>query len=178
MARRTSCVLFAVGIVALLPGCVERRFRVESNPPGAAVYVNNIPYGPTPVDIPFLYYGKYDITLFKDGFQTRTIKQEVSTPWYQYAPLDLLSENVWPLQITDIRPLCYDLEPYAQPNLDQIKADAEELRRRGMALPPPRFPGLEDKPRPAPAPRPGEPPPLPAPRDLNDLPPLLPPPGF
>ena len=121
---------------------------------------------------------KYDITLFKDGFQTRTIKQEVSTPWYQYAPLDLLSENVWPLQITDIRPLCYDLEPYAQPNLDQIKADAEELRRRGLALPPPRFPGLEDKPRPAPAPRPGEPPPLPAPRDLNDLPPLLPPPGF
>jgi hypothetical protein len=141
--RRKFGAMIALGVVTLLSGCVERRFRVESTPPGAAVFVNNVPYGAAPVDIPFTYYGTYNITLVKDGFQTRHVKQEISAPWYQYPPIDFFAESLWPWQITDLRPLFYELEPLVQPNLEQIKRDADELRQRGKALPAPRYPELE-----------------------------------
>jgi len=127
-------------LACLLTGCVERRFRVESNPPGAYVYVNNVPHGPTPVDVPFLFYGDYEIKLVKEGYETLKVKQNVSTPWYQYPVVDFFSESLWPWQITDIRPLLYEMEPVLQPNLEILKAQAEELRGRAKELPKPRYP--------------------------------------
>ena len=53
MVRRFACVLLAA-TTARVTGCVERRFRVETNPPGAYVTVNNKPVGPSPVDVPVL----------------------------------------------------------------------------------------------------------------------------
>jgi PEGA domain len=143
MVRRFTAALFAFATLSLATGCVERRFRVESNPPGAYVSVNNVPYGPTPVDIPFLFYGEYEIELKKDGFQTIRTKEEIRTPWYQWPLVDFVSETVWPTKITDTRPLHYDLEPAIQPNLDLLKAEAEELRKRGLALPEPRYPNID-----------------------------------
>jgi PEGA domain len=168
MPARTACALFAVA-AALLTGCVERRFRIESNPPGAYVLVNSLPYGPTPVDIPFIYYGHYDIVLMKDGYVTKRVRQDVPAPWYQYPPIDFFAESLWPRQITDIRPLIYDLEPLPPPNLVQLKAEAVELRERAKTLPPPRYPdfGKEDTPPKAPAPpKAGD---LPAPRPIPEL---------
>ena len=169
MQGRTNSVLFAIAAFILLSGCVERRFRVESNPPGAYLYVNNQPIGPTPVDVPFLFYGDYEIRLVKDGYQTKVVKQPVPTPWYEYPIIEFFSENAWPFQITDIRPLYFELDPAIQPNLEELKAEAEELRNRGKALPPPRYPD-EKKERPvgksrpnATLPPPRESPPLPAP---------------
>ena len=169
MARR---MVFAAGILALLTGCVERRFRVESNPPGAYVYINNHPYGPTPVDVPFLFYGDYDVMLVKEGYETKKVKQPVPPPWYQYPVIDFFAEALYPGQLTDIWPLFYELEPVCQPNLDLLKAEGEELRRRGAALPPPRYPDQKrDRPTGQPvAPRPEAV--LPPPRETpNILPP-------
>ena len=139
MVRRAACVLFAV-VTALLTGCVERRFRIESNPPGAYVTVNNTPIGPAPVDVQFLYYGKYDIELKKEGFQTKRVLEHIRAPLYAYPPLDLITENLIPFKISDIRVLCYEMEPVIVPNLDQFKAEGEEYRNRAANLPPPRFP--------------------------------------
>lgn len=147
MSRRLGAML-VMATVTLFTGCVERRFRIESTPPGAAVYVNNVPYGSAPVDIPFTYYGTYNITLVKDGFQTKQIQQEISAPWYQYPPIDFVAESLWPWQVTDIRPLRFEMEPLTQPNLDQIKRDADELRQRSKGLPAPRYPELDRKEKP------------------------------
>ena len=49
-------------------GCVERRYTIRSNPPGALVYVNGEEIGTTPVSRSFTYYGDRDITLIQDGF--------------------------------------------------------------------------------------------------------------
>ena len=172
MTRR--CVRIAIPLLAcLLTGCVERRFRVESNPPGAYVYVNNVPHGPTPVDVPFLFYGDYEIKLVKDGYETLKVKQNVSTPWYQYPIVDFFSESLWPWQITDIRPFQYDLVPVLQPNLEILKAEAEELRARGKEVAKPRYPDpREDKPTDKPSPKePAKPTEaLPTPRETPVLP--------
>jgi hypothetical protein len=166
MSRRVSLAVFAIAVVGLSTGCVERRFRVESNPPGAYVYVNNIPYGATPVDVPFLFYGDYDIQLQKEGYQTLRVKQPVKTPWYEYPIVDFVSENLVPVKITDQRPLYYELDPVLQPNLDALKAEAEELRRRGRDLPKPRYPdSRKDIPVDQPRPKRDAPPAAPVPGD-------------
>ena len=155
MVRRTTCVLLAVA-AALLTGCVTRRFRVESNPPGAYVSVNNVPYGPAPVDVPFLYYGDYDIELKKEGFQTKRVKQPVPAPWFEYPPFDFIAENLVPFEINDLRVFCYELEPAIVPNLDQFRGEGEGYRQRAADLPPPRYPEPKDRPVPpvvAPPPR-------------------------
>lgn len=166
MVRRLPVAIFAVALVILSTGCVERRFRIESNPPGAYVFVNNVPYGATPVDVPFLYYGDYDIQLQKEGYQTLRVKQPIETPWYQYPIVDFFSENLVPFQITDQRPLYYELDPVLQPNLDTLKAEAEDLRRRGRALPKPRYPdSRKDVPVDQPRPKRNAPPPASVPGD-------------
>lgn len=177
MDCRTLMVLFAVGVLALLPGCIERRFRIESNPPGAYVFVKDQPYGPTPVDVPFLFYGTYDIKLVKEGFETQNIREHIQAPWFEYPPIDFFSENLYPRQITDIRPLYYEMEPFRKPNLELLRAEGEELRERAKTLPPPRFPP-EKKERPEgklPAPKEGTQPPtkdqaLPPPRPVSPYP--------
>jgi hypothetical protein len=141
MVRRIACVLFAV-VTAFLSGCVERRFRIETNPPGAYVSVNNAPIGPSPVDVQFLYYGDYEIELKKEGFETKRIKQPVRAPLWAYPPFDFVVENLVPFKINDIRVLCYELDPVIVPNLDQLKAEGESYRSRAAALPAPRYPEL------------------------------------
>jgi hypothetical protein len=125
----------ALGVLALglFAGCVERRFVIDSDPPGAVAYLDGVPMGPTPVDVPFVYYGKYHITLVKDGYETQHIVEPVSAPWYAYPPLDFVTENLYPGQIRDVRRLSYTLRPVPLPQAGEMLRQAEELRQRSKA---------------------------------------------
>lgn len=130
--------LSAVILVAsLLTGCVERRFIIESDPPGAVVYQNGHYVGVTPVEIPFTYYGEYEFELFKDGYETRKYKTRARAPWYQWIPLDFFSENVYPGHIQDNWRLRYQLEPVQQLRTEDLQNSANQLRQRGIAIPTP-----------------------------------------
>src|SRR5437660_464634 len=63
-------LLGAVTLAALLTGCVDRRYVVTSDPPGALVLRNGQPIGATPADGHFVYSGHYPFTLLRDGYQT------------------------------------------------------------------------------------------------------------
>jgi hypothetical protein len=153
---RYAYLLGVLATAALLPGCVERRFVIESdNAPGAFVLHNNEPIGAAPADDFFLFYGKHDFTLFKDGFETLQVQQDVPTPWYEYPPLDFISENLVPWTIRDVRRFTYHMQPVQQPRSDEVIDRAEQLRNRGKSIQPP------DQP-PAPPPAPPPPAPLPA----------------
>src|SRR5213082_203874 len=103
MTRRTAAGV-ALALAALgLGGCVERRYVIESDPPGALVLVNGQPLGTTPVDGHFVYYGNYAFTLIKDGYETLHVDQRINSPWYQYPPLDFASENIYPGKLEDVR---------------------------------------------------------------------------
>ncbi len=148
-------------IAALSAGCVERRFVVYSDPPGALVYVNNQYVGATPVDYYWVYYGKYQITLVKDGYETLNVLQDIPAPWYELPGADFVSE-IQPFKIRDVRSFCYTLQPMLQVNPRDLKTRADELRAKGLAI------GTPNEPRPAPAgppavPPPSAPGPLPAP---------------
>ena len=98
----TSIVLL---VTVALPAhaIVRRRLNVNSNPQGALVYVDNQQIGTTPCSVDFTYYGTREIRLIKPGFETLTVNQPIPAPWYQYTPVDFVSENLVTMKIREKR---------------------------------------------------------------------------
>ena len=115
-------------------GCVERRFVVNSEPPGALVLMNNKPIGYAPGDNHFVYYGNYHFTLIKPCYATLQVDQKVPPPWYEIPPLDLISEILWPWHIEDVRTFSYQLQPVASTSPDDVLNRGQSLRSRGQAI--------------------------------------------
>lgn len=165
MTRFSGLIL--VGVLAMLPtGCVTRRYLITSDPPGAIVYRNGQPIGPTPVEEPFIYYGKYHFRLVKDGYAPLDVEPELCPPWYQIPGIDFVSENLICYTFHDVQCLHFQLQPVEMARPDDVRARAEQLRQRGQGIQTP--PGTEAPRRlPAPAPTP-LPPPSPGPAPLPD----------
>jgi hypothetical protein len=124
-------VKIALLVTFVLPsfGCVRRRLNVRSNPPGALVYVDNQQIGATPCSVDFTYYGTREIRLIKPGYETLTVNQPIPTPWYQYPPLDFISENLVATKIRDNRTVTYDLAPQVIVPTQQLVDRANQLRQ-------------------------------------------------
>ena len=92
-----------------LCGCVERWINIQSEPSGAHVFLDSKEVGVTPLKIPFDHYGHREVMLrFEDPDEDDDVEQmyasvaqmvHLETPWYQYFPLDLLVEHMWPWTI-------------------------------------------------------------------------------
>lgn len=132
---RTVFLYAALAILAA--GCVDRRYVVTTDPPGAVVLRNHQPIGAAPADDHFVYYGNYHFTLIKDGYTTLQVDQDIATPWYEYFPLDFISENLVPWRIEDVRRFHYRLDPLQTPSTDELLDRAQRLRDRGQSVAPP-----------------------------------------
>jgi hypothetical protein len=164
--------LSALLAVSLMTGCVERRFVVQSDPPGALIFHNGIYLGPTPADGYVTYYGKQKFTLMKAGYETLDVVQTYDPPWYEWPGIDFLSENVWPFKVRDVRCFTYTLQPLQTARPDEVRQRGEALRSEGQAIGVPREPrpvGPTTQPPPPPPgtilgpPTPVAQPPVPAP---------------
>ena len=129
--------LVGVIVAAGLTGCVERRYVITTDPPGAMVLRNYQNIGAAPADDFFVYYGNYHFTLIKDGYATMQVDQDIPTPWYEYFPLDFVSENLFPWRIKDVHRFHYKLEPLQPIRSEEIINRAGQLRNRGQTLTPP-----------------------------------------
>jgi len=156
MSRRSPLLGAVLALVAVAAsGCVDRRFVVESDPPGALVYVNEKPIGFTPVDQSFIYYGKYRFVFVRDGYETLTVDEQIRTPWWSYFPLDFVVENLLPWTIRDVRYIRKPLEPRQEVSEKVILDRAEQLRAQAQTLAPPSGPPcVTGMPAPAPVPAP------------------------
>jgi hypothetical protein len=116
----------------ILPGCLERRLTLTSEPPGATATVNGVEIGRTPVSASFIYYGDYDIELQREGSEPLRARATASAPLYEYAPLDLVASAI-PTTISSHVKWHYKLQPelsqtQPRPQLEQ------DLRERAAAL--------------------------------------------
>ena len=146
MMKPLAKIGFFLSLAVFLTGCVDRRFVVTTDPPGALVLRNNAPIGFAPADDHFTYYGNYHLTLIKDGYETQQVDQNIPAPWYEYPPFDFFAENLLPWHIVDVRRFYYQMQPKQVPIEDEIRAHAQELRDRGRLVTPP----PEDSPPPVP----------------------------
>ncbi len=128
-------------VCAMSSGCVQRRILVRSNPPGAQVYIDNYEIGTTPCSTSFTYYGTREIRVVKDGYETLVVRQPFPTPWYQYVPIDFVTENLWPQEIRDERVVDYTLIPQRIEPTSQLLGRAEQLRHQTAPRPPAILPG-------------------------------------
>lgn len=140
LSQRFVCLFALVVVCGSSSGCVERYFVVQSNPPGAMVYVNNVPYSPTPAVVPYTYYGTYNIQLVRDGYRTLNVQEKISAPWYAYPPIDFAAEVIYPFRIEDIRRYSYDMQAIQRPETNALLQEAAEIRVQGKALPEPKYP--------------------------------------
>jgi PEGA domain len=138
MSRRLPFFGSALALIAAISsGCVDRRFIIESDPPGAAVYVNDRLVGASPVNQSFLYYGKYRFVFVRDGYETLTVDEQICTPWWSYFPLEFVVENILPNTIRDKRYIHKQLLPRQEIPPEAILGRGEQLRTQAQTLGPP-----------------------------------------
>lgn len=136
--RQLPALLGVAVCAALLTGCVDRKYVINSNPTGAVVYVNDVQIGATPVENHFVYYGDYEFLLVKEGYQTLRKKVTIPPPWYEYFPIDFFSEVLWPCRQLDVHRFeTFVMEPLPAVRTDVLIDDAQKLRARGQAITPP-----------------------------------------
>jgi PEGA domain len=116
-------VLIAV-LLLMATGCVQRVLTVNTNPPGALVYLNQQEIGRTPCSKDFLWYGDYDVAVRMDGYETLKTDAAVASPWWQWIPLDLVTDI---LPLKDEHVLHYTLKPIPDEN-------ANDLLHRGQQM--------------------------------------------
>lgn len=114
-------------IGASIAGCVQRRLTVTTDPPGALVYLNNQEFGRTPVTRDFTWYGTYDVTVRKEGYETLVTTGKVIAPWWQWIPFDLFAE-LFP--VTDHKSLNFTLkpDPAEPPSVAEMLGRAQQMR--------------------------------------------------
>ena len=141
-ARRRSAIVLFLASAGLACGCVERRYTIRTDPPGAQVIVNGESLGPSAASHNFYYYGDREITLMADGYETKTLIQPINAPWWDNYATEFFSENLVPWVIRDERQFTYKLDPVRIPTQEEVQARAEALRSEANVLPPPRRGGI------------------------------------
>lgn len=150
MPRPTPTTKALLGAcVALAPlaltGCIERRIRVTSEPPGALVWLNDREIGRTPVETGFLFHGDYDVRLHLDGHEPVHEQRRAKAPIYEYPGIDLVASAL-PMKFKNVAEWHFDLEPSLEltqdqePFEDDLLDRAETLRMRAIT-------GVEPAPR-------------------------------
>ncbi len=121
---RTTLLLLTI---ALACGCVRRTLSVQSDPPGALVYLNQQEVGRTPMQKDFTWYGNYDVVLRKDGYETLKASGQVAPPFWAWPGIDLLT-TILPIPLKDEHSLRYTLKPASPVSAQEMFDRASNLR--------------------------------------------------
>ncbi len=137
-ALRGCCFAVFAFVCLLSTGCVRRRMTIRSHPPGAQVFVDDQEIGTTPCSTAYIYYGKRNVMLVKDGYKTEKLVHQFTVPWYEYVPLDFINENLNPNEIRDERTIDVTLVPQENVPPEKLLERANNLRggaRTGLISP-------------------------------------------
>lgn len=131
-----SCALGGVG-------CVERLLQVRTDPPGCSIYVNGVELqeqvegdalaATSMLEVPFTYYGTFDVTVRKGKHFAHRELVPVRPPWYEVFPLDLFSEVFIPWTLRDVHTVDIRLQKVSEDSdsevyREEMKIRAEELQ--------------------------------------------------
>ena len=126
--KRRIALLSLIVVSLAFPGCLHRRIRITSEPPGARVWVNDVEIGVTPAETDFVYYGVYDVRLDHPEFEPLMTSREAGAPIWEYPGIDLLAE-IAPVNIEHTVDWHFDLVPAPETYADADVLDAELIER-------------------------------------------------
>ena len=113
--------------IIALGGCVERTISITSNPHGALVYLNDEEVGRTPVTVPHLFYGVYDVRLTLEDHRPLWTEQEAKAPWWEFPGPDLIAEMIPGAKVE--QNWHFDLEAVGEVDLDGLAKRARETKQ-------------------------------------------------
>ncbi len=125
-----------------LTGCVERRYTIRTDPPGALIIANGEPIGVSPVSKSFTFYGDRSIRIIKEGYETKDIVQPIKAPWFDNLATEFFTENLIPYTFRDDVEFNYKLEPAQSADENALTARAEATRLDAQTPPKPKRTGL------------------------------------
>ena len=134
-------------LLAAATGCIQRTLQIETDPPGANVWVNGENVGKTPAELPFLTYGSIEVFMQMEGHATRKEVVRLRPPWYAVFPIDFFTDVLYPGTLHDRKTFGFKLDRPTPPDLEALRSRGEEFRdnarellarerrKRGIALP-------------------------------------------
>jgi hypothetical protein len=137
LERVTRSILsFVLVLAPLAAACrTERYLQITSTPPGATVRLDDEAVGITPVRVPFEHYGTRRLTFYLAGYRTESRKVRLRAPWHARFPLDIVTEVLLPIGLTDRRKVHAELvrgqEVMSIPSLRSVIERANYLRQSG-----------------------------------------------
>lgn len=106
------CLMPAALLMAAGAGCVRKTFAVQSDPPGATVFVDGEEIGRTPIhNIQWFFDGTREIAVTKAGYLTERRIVKMRASWFSWFPFDIISELIIPWDIYDRRYYYFALKP-------------------------------------------------------------------
>lgn len=132
MNRRAAATLLALSIAVAAPGCLHRRIRITSEPPGARAFLNDVEIGRTPVEASFKFYGVYDVRLELDGYEPLHEGREAGAPVWEWPGVDLAA-TVIPADFDHVVKWHFNLEPALETQLTEEELTTD-LTTRAQAL--------------------------------------------
>jgi len=132
MGKGSSLALLVVGLIVSLffAGCVERRLTINTEPQGAVVVLNDEEIGTSPVTVSFNWYGDYNVTVRKEGFETLKTHRKLKGPWYDDFPFDFFAQILNPKRIVDSYEWTFELEEKKPISREQLIENAQELKNQ------------------------------------------------
>ncbi len=135
-------VLGALLVGSGLTGCVERRYTIRTDPPGALIIANGEPIGVSPVSKSFTFYGDRSIRIIKEGYETKDIVQPIKAPWFDNLATEFFTENLIPYTFRDDVEFNYKLDPAVSADPVAVLSRAEATRLDAQTPPKPKRTGL------------------------------------
>jgi hypothetical protein len=137
--RRLAILTLAL-ISLTAVGCVERRYTVRTDPPGALVYINGEEAGISPVSVNYEYYGDRRVTIQAEGYETINSTIPIRPPWWDNAVTGFVTENFVPFTLRDERDFRFTMAPAVIPPTGDLIGRGQQLRQQALQ-PAPERPG-------------------------------------
>lgn len=133
MNARAALILLLLASLALLPGCLRRKIRITSDPPGAVVHLNDRQIGITPAEAEFTFYGVYDVRLSRPGHEPITTSRTAHAPPWEWPGIDAVFEAI-PVVIEHTVDWHFDLDSLPEPGTPGARALEDNTLERARDL--------------------------------------------
>ncbi len=128
--RAVNLSILGLSAVSLLGGCVERRIRITTEPPGARVWLNDVELGASPVETAFTFYGDYDVRVEMDGYERLHEMRKARAPVHEWPGVDLVAAAL-PARIENEIRWHFELEPELESVVDAEQLERDMVQRSG-----------------------------------------------
>lgn len=127
LGRRRACRVTGIAAAVLSlwgagGGCVEQTLTIETNPPGALVYLNDLEVGRTPVTRDYQDDGDYDVAIRLEGYETIKTHRWIVPPAWNAPPFDLFAQ-LSPFTYRVHKTLKFQMQPSTQEVKPEVLVD-------------------------------------------------------